>query len=267
MLQGSSLPGFFLRLWSLAQSLMLRRSLQGSRGVNTRADGVRTSSLSSVVDPGSSGNRSHPRLNGPPGRADLRGRPLPGSPVDVSRCLSPFPPQQSQLSEEVKQSSLSFAFEILLTVSLSSKKKKKEKPPFLWLRFHQQSLGAEGESGLVPQNWFCQAVGAGSAGLGTAVADFCCVICLAWASGLHGIPHLGGQREGEGGTLRAPGNSHSGQMGSPDPMAGPCALLQSYPMGQAMQSSPLGCGSQPSLALEGKSFTLQRLNSPVCPMG
>lgn len=172
--------------------------------------------------------------------------------------------------------SLSFAFEILLTVSLSSKKKK-EKPPFLWLHFHQQSLGAEGESGLVPQNWFWQAVGAGSAGLGTAVADFCCVICLAWASGLHGIPHLGGKREGEGGTLRAPGNSHSGQMGSPDPTAGPRALLQSYPMGiwwpqwwvraQAIQSSPLGCGSQPSLALQGKSFTLQRLNSPVCPMG
>lgn len=141
MLQGSSLPGFLLRLWSLAQSLMLRRSLQGSRGVNTRADGVRTSSLSSVVDPGSSGNRSHPRLNGPPGRADLRGRPLPGSPVDVSRCLSPFPPQQSQLSEEVKQSSLSFAFEILLTVSLSSKKKKKRKTSFSLVAFSSAEPG------------------------------------------------------------------------------------------------------------------------------
>ena len=73
MLQASSLPGFFLRLWSLAQSLVLRRSLQESRGVNTRADRVRTSSFSPVVDPGSSGNRSHPRPNSPPGRADFRG--------------------------------------------------------------------------------------------------------------------------------------------------------------------------------------------------
>ena len=154
MLQGSSLPGFFLRLWSLAQSLMLRRSLQGSRGVNTRADGVRTSSLSSVVDPGSSGNRSHPRLNGPPGRADLRGRPLPGSPVDVSRCLSPFPPQQSQLSEEVKQSSLSFAFEILLTVSLSSKKKKKKNLLFSGCVFISRAWGQKGSQGWFPKTGF-----------------------------------------------------------------------------------------------------------------
>lgn len=169
---------------------------RGVVGANTRADGVRMSSLSSVVDLGSSGDRSHPSTNGSPGRADLRGRPLPGSTVDVSRCLSTFLPQQSQLSEEVKQSLLSLAFEILLTVSLSSKKKRKKKPPFLWWRFHQESLGAGGEAGLVPQNWFLQAVGAGSAGLGTAVAeDSLCVIRLAWASGLRGIPHPGGKRE------------------------------------------------------------------------
>ena len=154
------------------------------------------SSLSSVVDPSSSGDRSHPSPNGSPGRADLRGRPLPGSTVDVSRCLSTFLPQQSQLSEEVKQPLLSLAFEILLTVSLSSKKKERKKPPFLWWRFHQESLGAGGEAGLVPQNWFWQAVGAGSAGLGTAVAeDSLCMICLAWASGLRGILHPGAKRE------------------------------------------------------------------------
>lgn len=73
------------------------------------------------------------------------------------------PSQQSQLSEEVKQWLLSFfAFEILLTVSLSSKK---EKTSFLQLRFHQQSLGAEGRQGWFPK-LVLQAVGAGSLGWG-----------------------------------------------------------------------------------------------------
>ena len=138
---------------------------RGVMGANTRADGVRMSSLSSVVDPGSSGDCSHPSPNGLPGWADVRGRPLPGSTVDVSRCLSTFLPQQSQLSEEVKQPLLSLAFEILLTVSLSSKKKRKKKTSFSLVAFSSGEPGGRrggraGSPKLVLAGggcWFCWA--------------------------------------------------------------------------------------------------------------